>query len=427
MSAPLTLPQPIASYLARYVRLRRRHALLRASGLAAAFFLAWGLGCCMIDRLAWLAPVARLALLATGALAVAIIVFRPFAYWLSRDVNWRAAAAEIERSDARFGQRLRTVTSELLASPRQGGSREIIDALAREVGEVLTKEGPQPLLRWRPALLPWLGVLLLAGAAFTLTRFPAVGMPQLAARFATPLRPIPPVTTTRLTLSPPSASIVEGQPLRVTVSAERLTGPGVTLYYAATGSASWDSVPMTPTTTGSFEAVIASVTHDLRYLGRGGDARTVVGHARVLRKPRLTELRVGYTYPPYTNRAPLTVSNTDGLIEAPAGTEAALTLVASQALASAVLGVGDQKIKTTPTDDPRLRRASITVTKDQPYTLSLVSADQVIGSGPGTMMIRAIPDRPPLVRVVQPPGELRLSPRDILSLPFQAIDDYGVT
>src|SRR5688500_12363710 len=91
---------------------------MRALGLGATFFLAWGLGCCMIDRIAWLAPAARLALLATGALAVAIVVFRPLMYWLSRDVDWRAAAAEVERSDDRFGQRLRTVTSELLAPAR---------------------------------------------------------------------------------------------------------------------------------------------------------------------------------------------------------------------------------------------------------------------------------------------------------------------
>ena len=427
MTAPLTLPPAIGSYLAYYVRLRRRRALLRAVGLAATFFLAWGLGCCMIDRVAWLAPAARLALLAVGALAVVIVVFRPFTYWLSRDVDWRAAAAEIERSDDRFGQRLRTVTSELLAPRRHAGSPEIVDALAIEVGEVLSTKRPHLLLRWRPALVPWLGVLLLSLAAFVLTQLAALGLPQLAARFVMPLRPIPPVTTTRLTLEPISVSVVEGQPLRVTVSAERLTGPAVTLHYAAAGSPSWTSIPMTPTPTGSFEASVAPVTQDLRYVARGGDGRSEIGHAKVLRKPRMTEMRVRYTYPSYTNRPPLTVSNADGLIEAPAGTEAAITLVASQPLASAMLVVGGQTIETAPADHPRERRATVTVGKDQSYSLSLVSIDGVGGSGPGTMMIRAIPDRPPLVQVLQPPGELRLSPRDILSLPFQAIDDYGIT
>ena len=79
MGAPLALPPTIRDYLARYVRLRRRHALLRACGLAACFFLAWGLGCCMVDRVAWLAGPARLALLAAGALAVAVILVRPLA------------------------------------------------------------------------------------------------------------------------------------------------------------------------------------------------------------------------------------------------------------------------------------------------------------------------------------------------------------
>src|SRR4051794_27853367 len=102
MVAPVTLPPPIASYVGRYVRLRRRHALARALGLAALFFIAWGLGCCMVDRVARLLPVARFALLLAGAAAVVVIVFRPLAYWLSRDVNWRAAAADIERHDGRL-------------------------------------------------------------------------------------------------------------------------------------------------------------------------------------------------------------------------------------------------------------------------------------------------------------------------------------
>jgi hypothetical protein len=147
----------------------------------------------------------------------------------------------------------------------------------------------------------------------------------------------------------------------------------------------------------------------------------------VLRKPTVAEVRIRYAYPPYTNRPPLTVSNTDGLVEAPAGTEADVTFVGNVPLESATLRVGDQTIETTTTGDPRERRARLVVERDAPYALSLLSADRVAGAGPAAMAIRAIPDRPPLVRVLQPPGELRLSPRDILSLPFQALDDYGVT
>ena len=138
MGAPLQLPPPIRDYLARYVRRRRRHAMLRACGLATCFILAWGLGCCMIDRVVALAAAARFAMLAAGAVGAAIVVFRPLVYWLSRDVNWRTAAAEIERHDDRFGQRLRTITSEWLTPQRHGASSEMVEALAVEVSEVLT-------------------------------------------------------------------------------------------------------------------------------------------------------------------------------------------------------------------------------------------------------------------------------------------------
>ncbi|HEV2292434.1 MAG TPA: discoidin domain-containing protein [Tepidisphaeraceae bacterium] len=429
MSAPITpLPPPIGPYVVRYVRLRRRHALMRGLGVAAAFFLAWGLGCCMIDRIAPLAAGLRLALLATCAVAAVALLFRPLVQWLWNDVNWPAAAAEIERRHGLLAQRLQTVISESLEPPRQGGSRQMVNELAREVGEVLVASRPAALLRWRPTLAPWAVVALLVAAAAGLSRVPTVGLPQLAQRFAIPWRSVPPVTTTRLTLQPLNASVVEGQPLHVTVSAERLGGRGVTLFHTVGSSLNhWSSIPMAPTGTGTFQAIIAPVNDNIHYFARGGDGRSVTGSARVLRRPTLTEMRVRYTYPPYTSRSPLTISNTDGLIEAPTGTKAQVTFVASEPLASAVLTIGDQRLETTPGDSPRERRATLSVTKDQPYALELVSTDNITGSGPGTMMIRGIPDRPPLVQVVQPPGELRLSPRDILSLPFQALDDYGVT
>ncbi|MGB7160597.1 MAG: discoidin domain-containing protein, partial [Tepidisphaeraceae bacterium] len=282
------------------------------------------------------------------------------------------------------------------------------------------------LLRWRPTLAPWLFVCLLASAAVVLTSIPAIAMPQLAQRFVLPFRPIPPATTTRLALQPSSASVVENESLRVSVSAERLTRGGVTLAYTRPNG-SWTSVPMTRRAAETFEAVIGPVTNDVRYYARGGDARTPIATARVLRKPVMTATRVRYTYPPHTNRAPLTIANTDGLIEAPVGTQADVTVVASVPLSSAAIEVGGQKIDLSPGDNPSERRGTLAVSKDERWALAMTSADHVPGAGPPSLAIRAIPDRPPMVQVLQPPGELRLHPRDILSLPFQALDDYGVT
>ncbi|MGB7159744.1 MAG: hypothetical protein WBD40_16885, partial [Tepidisphaeraceae bacterium] len=125
MRKTITLPPPIRTHVGRYVRLRRRHALVRSAGFALAFFLAWTLGCCMLDRALALLPAVRFGLLAVGVATVVAIVFRPLAYWLSREVNWRAAAADIERQDADLAQRLQTVTSATLEPDRLRASPEI--------------------------------------------------------------------------------------------------------------------------------------------------------------------------------------------------------------------------------------------------------------------------------------------------------------
>src|SRR5690606_12040125 len=45
---------------------------------------------------------------------------------------------------------------------------------------------------------------------------------------------------------------------------------------------------------------------------------------------------------------------------------------------------------------------------------------------PGRMILRALPDRAPIVRLVQPSEDLRLTPRDVVALHYLAMDDYGL-
>jgi hypothetical protein len=52
---------------------------------------------------------------------------------------------------------------------------------------------------------------------------------------------------------------------------------------------------------------------------------------------------VRYVFPAYANRPPAVAAPADGRIEAPAGTEVDLTIVATEPLSAALLGVGGEK------------------------------------------------------------------------------------
>src|ERR1700736_1590686 len=124
MNTLTVLPQGIRSFLDDFVVRSRRVALLRATGQGLALFLAWMLLWCGIDRLAQLTSAARLVGLCAGAAAAVMLVLRPLLR-MRRRADWVAAAAEVERHNPRFVQRLVTVTSRLLGAAGYRGSDEI--------------------------------------------------------------------------------------------------------------------------------------------------------------------------------------------------------------------------------------------------------------------------------------------------------------
>ena len=268
-----------------------------------------------------------------------------------------------------------------------------------------------------------LALILLGGL---LMRVPGLGGPRVIARRVEPVGHIPPVTTTELQVLPRDTDIMQSESLHIEVEAVRL-GSGPVLLHISDDGVTWTQYSMDDAGGGKFTYTINAVGRDLVYQVTGGDATSGPFTVRVKRPPAVAEFRIQYTYPAYTGRPPFTVTNTDGTIEAPAGSDAVLTIVATEPLQSALLSIGSKKIlmdRAKP-DEPTVRQTSLHVQNDASYELDLISTREVRG-GPGKMLIRATADHPPLARLFQAGQTLRLNPRDVLPLTYQAMDDYGL-
>ncbi len=78
------------------------------------------------------------------------------------------------------------------------------------------------------------------------------------------------------------------------------------------------------------------------------------------------------------------------------------------------------------TADEAVRQAELVLKKDAHCELDMISTREVAGSGPPTMQIRAIPDLAPVVQLSQAGQSIRLNPRDIIPLSYNALDDFGI-
>ena len=268
--------------------------------------------------------------------------------------------------------------------------------------------------------------LVVAGLA----PLPGLGLPRLVARFVKPLAPLDPVTTTTLLVKPGDASVVQGSPLTLVASATRLPDPAPVLHWSEDGAA-WSQEAMEPAgdkgSAKGFAYAMPAVDKDFRYYVTGGDARSHTFRVTADRRPAVNALRVRYVFPPYAHKPAVTVNTTDGLIEALVGTQATVDVIATEPLKDAWVGVGGATLPTDPTVDPAVRQVKLRVERDAPVKVVLESGRGVRGDGPAGMAVKADPDLPPVVRLIQPAGDLRLAPRDLLDVQYVATDDFGVT
>jgi hypothetical protein len=183
---------------------------------------------------------------------------------------------------------------------------------------------------------------------------------------------------------------------------------------------------MSATAEGSFEARLHNVDRDIEYFVTGGDAHSDRFLARVWRKPAVVRFRIRYTYPSHTGLAAREVENTSGQIEAPTGTQAAVTIESTEALSLAVMTLGDgEAIRFEPSERLTSAKAVLVIRQDGPFVIRMASVHGVSGAFRGGV-VHALADRKPLVRFrLPPPGEAGVT--DAVPISYQAVDDYGIT
>lgn len=418
----LTLPPDIQAFLAAFVARRRRQLILHTFGWAIAVSLLWLILSCSIDRLLHLPASARLILLALGVL-VLLLALRPLRFLL-QPIDWVEIAEQIERLHPSFQQRLITVTSRVLGESAYRGSNEILGQLLSEVSNQTAKERGKTPRRWRAAIEPWAAATVMACGMMLLALSPGMDLPRLTGRFFKPLASLPPVTTTRLDVRPGDLDVNSAEPVKIQVNVQHLGASSVWLHLEQ--PAGWSRSTMNSDAEGRYSLTLSSVDQDLHYFVNAGDATSRQYLLRVRRMPAVAQFRIRYSYPSYTGRAPFTITNGTGLIEAPVGSEARVTVTATERLSSATLSISGSAIAMEHTDQPNTFQAKLVVQKSQPYTLDLLSDRGVHGSGPESAKIVAMIDRPPLVRLQQANQSLRLSAGDIVPLAFQGVDDFGI-
>ena len=359
-----------------------------------------------------------------------------------RTTGWRRRA-DRAAEPARFGQRLVTVTSRLLGRPEYRGSDEILEHLDLRAG---------PPGRGRKRLAAAAGrarssrlvapVLLAALSAVALARVPDLNLPRLAHRFLVPLADVPPVTTTLLSVAPGDRDVPQGAPLTIEATAEparrchRLALPERRRHH--TGRAPGCPGPAT----GGSRTRLSSVERDQWYYVSGGDAATrryavrvsagrrwpssgsttsipptPAGRRRPLPIPTASSRRPSARRPPSRSPRPSRSSRPCS----PPTARRSHVMARAKVTATAASLTSPAAIATTSGE------ARLTVLKQGPYQVDLISTREQAGAGPNDDAHPGDARPGPVVRLLGPADDVRAGPRDVVPIAYEAIDDYGLT
>ncbi|HEY7087142.1 MAG TPA: DUF4175 family protein, partial [Tepidisphaeraceae bacterium] len=432
----IQLPDRITDLLKGFVVRRRRVEAARSVGrailLGALWLAAWGVA----DRFISLPAVARLMLLIASTVLLGGTIAPTVLSFFRRHIDYCAAARQIElRHPKLFREALATVVS---VRAREKGSSPLVEQLTRDVEERIAAEHQHLDLRRlvpvRPAARAWAAALVAVLILLNLcVAWPWLDFSRLLARQLMPLAGgLHPVTSTRLELlTPGSAEIVQGRAFPVTVRAEPPAAAASVVLRTTSDGQRWSAIPMTVAPDGSLHHTLPAINRDLTWEITAGDSVIGPYTIRVLHRPIVRELRIRLTYPPAVGREPLEIiASEDSTIDVPAGTVTQISIVATEPLSDASLTFADseERIGSIATSDSHIRTSQVQIDRDSHLQIELLSDHDVLGSSAGELMFRAIPDRAPVARflTIEPSKPLLLKPDEVLEIPYQAADDFGL-
>jgi Sec-independent protein translocase protein TatA len=388
--------------------------LLAVVGAAAAGIVALS----ALDNLFALPAGWRIALVVTYVLALSLTCWIKLVRPLLAPWGEDRVAVRIERSVPGLDDGLINAV-QLSREPVEGVEAVLTEALLEDVARDSFRIRPSRVVDWRS--LRRIGFV--AGAAVVAVVIYAVALPEYlgnaVARFSSPGTFIPPVSSIRLDVDPGEATVVRGEDLLVSATAEGGIPSSVRIRTDDGREAEmlFDG--------GAFQYRFEGVTKDFRYRVLADDAATRDFPVTVVERPRIDALILTYRYPEYTGLPERVEAPAPGAIRAVVGTRVDVEAVLNKPVEEAAIVLGRGEKIDASVGESRLR-ATLVVQRDDTWRIEMRDRDRRGNRDPARHEIVAVPDLPPTVRITMPTRDLDAVPGETIDIAVRGKDDFGL-
>jgi hypothetical protein len=176
--------------------------------------------------------------------------------------------------------------------------------------------------------------------------------------------------------------------------------------------------------TAKFAYDFREVKKTFDYWVSAGEVKSPVYTVTAVDKPRVIDIKLTYTYPPYTGLQPLVVDENDGNISALKGTRVKIEASVNKAVTAASLQFGSGQSEKLDIAKQKLS-GGLTVTDNGTYHITV--KDELGNENPDPIeyRIESIADLSPEVDLFSPGVPVELGDDMVLNLGFKLFDDFG--
>ena len=198
----------------------------------------------------------------------------------------------------------------------------------------------------------------------------------------------------------------------------------VRLFARFRGASKWEEAPMLPRAGASgYEFLFAALADDVEYYVQSRGVRSANYKLTALDLPGIRKFKVTYHYPRWTGLSD-TTDEPGGDIRAVEGTTAELNVEFDKPIASAAV-VLDDGASTKLEGQGTTLRAEIPVQKDGTYHFATLDGTQAARLSED-FFIEARKDSPPVVKIIRPGRDAKVSPIEEVPIAVEAEDDFGL-
>ncbi|MBI5388371.1 MAG: hypothetical protein HZA90_27210 [Verrucomicrobia bacterium] len=398
---------------------RRTAWLLTIGGLALLILLAVAL----VDY--WLVlPVLARAAASTVLAAFGLVGLVRLVRLVRHATPLKEAALDVEARVPAAGCTISTAAEYLTGERKitQEYEPELVNALqARAAQKLTTADVPY----WAKILRP---AALLAGVLLGLLLFTALASGGFTAlkRAAVPWTK---ATYTSVEVKPGTVEIPVGRDLDITSTFSGRAPKEVKLHWKSPAETKWKDLVLTASAAGpsagsTYQHQAKAVRDPFEYFVTGGDAASEHFQVNTYVPPEVTAWQIEVAYPNYTRRAPATQTSPE--VTALRASVASFQITPSTKLAKARLRFEKLPPVELSVGPNGLWTGQVTISTNTDYWVELADSQGHRGGNEQPFHIKALPDKPPKVELLEPAKDLRADPTNTIALKMSAADDFGV-